>query len=138
MGDVFIETGKGYTNLRLIDGAQRKSDGRYELVAGDRIIDHNNPVFGEQVIAITPVSGEWECVTVSDERDGTSSMSRVPVLAWGLNIFGKIVPVTPDEPTGVPAGVLYAVQVRNDSRAFADGTIFVDIQTWFAYVSRKS
>jgi hypothetical protein len=91
----FIYTPRGYVNLGRVDVAKHLKSGRHQIVVDDEEIDNNCVNFGQTVISIIPVSGDWECLSTCREDDGTDSLISEPVIAWGLTAVGNVVPIVP-------------------------------------------
>ncbi|HYH23701.1 MAG TPA: hypothetical protein VD995_34220 [Azospirillum sp.] len=100
MNPVFVYTPGGYINANRIETARFNKDGRHSIVVDGVVVDSNHVDFGSLLVSLTPVSGEWECLTLCGEEDGTNSVWAEPVIAWGLTMLGEVVPVTPSERTG--------------------------------------
>ena len=132
----FIYTGgkhTEFTEIGVIDRVRRKKGGRWELYSGDRIIDEGNASLDEALTMLVAVNGDWECLTpIKDE--GRIEICVQPVLAWGLNVFGHAVPITPDEMHGVYGQ--YGLRRGTAGRVYVDGYIggFADAEAWLAFL----
>jgi hypothetical protein len=100
----FVYTPRGYVNLDGITEARFKRTGGFELYAGDTPIDADHPDFPDLVVSVLPVTGDWECLSVCAEEDGSDSLWSEPVLAWGFTVTGHLIPITPSETSGVADG----------------------------------
>jgi hypothetical protein len=133
MADHFIFTGNGFVNLRRVDSARRNGNGRYTLLEGDTVLDDNNPSFDETLVSIIPSQGEWECLTLCTEEDGSESVVVEVVVAFGLTVFGEIRPLIPS----AMKGEVGAYMLRREGRTeiAGPGGTFKDEAEWLRSVT---
>ncbi len=101
MAGPYIYVGDKYVALDAIRQAVRGADGSLVLSAAEGVVDRENSEFESTLLGIVSPQGEWECITPFVEEDGDLSAVIEPVLAFGLSIFGNLVPVVPSAPGGV-------------------------------------
>lgn len=101
MAGPYIFVGDKYVALDAIHQAVRGADGALVLSAAEGVVDRENTEFESTLLTLVPPQGDWECITPFVEEDGDLSAVVEPVLAFGLSIFGTLVPVVPSAPGGV-------------------------------------
>lgn len=129
MAGPFVYVGDKYVALDSIRQAVRAEDGRLVLSSAEGVIDRENTEFESLLLGLVPAQGEWECITPFVEDDGDLSPVVEPVLAFGLSVFGNLVPVTP----GAPGGVLGDYVLRRPGRLTvygAGGTFDGGVDEW--------
>ena len=100
MAGPFIYVGGKYVALDSIRQAARSDDGRFVLSTEQGAVDRENTEFESTLLGLVPTQGEWECIIPYAEEDGSLTPVIDPVLAFGLGIFGTLVPVVPGAPGG--------------------------------------
>ena len=96
----FVYTPNGYFPLSDVELVKIKKDGKRELWVGGKVVDDDSSP--ENVLtSIIPVQGDWECLAIGEGEDGKTEIISEPVLAWGLTAFGRVLPVTASENSGV-------------------------------------
>ncbi|MBI1272968.1 MAG: hypothetical protein GC131_02645 [Alphaproteobacteria bacterium] len=123
---IFVCTASGYVNLDQIQKLEGRSDGGYKIVSGNQVIDNNHKGIAGAVTSLIPVTAEWECLFADAQGDTAFE----PVIAWGLDPFGSLVPVTPSQPAGAQGG--YAIRKKGDPAVYARGQVFDSAQAWRA------
>lgn len=101
MAGPYVYVGDKYVALDTIRQAVRAEDGRLILSSAEGVVDRENTELESTLLALIPPQGEWECLTPLEEDDGDLAPVIEPVLAFGLSVFGNLVPVTPSAPGGV-------------------------------------
>ena len=101
MAGPFVYVGDKYVALESIRQAVRAEEGRMVLSSAEGVVDRENTEFESLLLGLVPPQGEWECITPFVEEDGDLSPVIEPVLAFGLSVFGNLVPVVPSAPGGV-------------------------------------
>ncbi len=96
----FIRTPKGYVNLATVQRAKPNGDEKTStIVVGDKVIDRRFENFKGTIVAILPTQGQWDCLYARPDRPEKDMV--MPVLAWGLDVTGRLMPVTPVHVTGL-------------------------------------
>jgi hypothetical protein len=132
----FVHTPRGYVNLNGVTDARSKGNGRFELYAGDKLVDADHPDFPELVISALPVSGEWECLSTCSEDNGSESVLSEPVLAWGLTVTGDLIPIVPSETSGVTSD--FALRRMGTSRVYEPGGDIYDDEAAWLQIRKKT
>lgn len=101
MAGPFVSVGDKYVALDSIRQAVRTGDGALVLSSEQGVLDRENTEFDSILLALVPPQGDWECITPLEEDDGRLTAVAEPVLAFGLSIFGHLVPVVPSFPNGI-------------------------------------
>jgi hypothetical protein len=130
MTSTFIYTPNGYVNLDAVSEARFGDGKRYQIFVGDRVVDGENPDFGNTVVSIAPVNGEWDCIVKCTEDDGSESALALPVLAWGLTALGRLVPITPGNASGVEGS--YALRKVGEGRVYYEMNTYETADAWLA------
>lgn len=133
MADRFVFTRNGFVNLRRIDAVRRNSSGRYILLEGETVLDDNNPSFDETIISIISPEGEWECLTLCTEDDGTNSIAVEPVVGFGLTVFGETRPLIPSAMNGEVSG--YMLRRAGQKEISGPSGMFKDEEEWLRYLA---
>lgn len=100
MADPYIFVGKKYVALSQIRSADPGPHG-YTLTGENAVLDKDNVEFDAVLLSIIPAQDGWECISAYTMDDGHLTPVIEPVIAFGLNVFGVTVPVTPGAPGGV-------------------------------------
>lgn len=128
MGIFIYGPNASYLNVNRIEKAERTDSGRYRIIIDGLVADENNAEFESKIVSIIPVSGQWEVLTLVGEDDGHSSLSSEPILAWGLTLLGKTVPVTPTQPHGVSEG--HAVRKIGSPEVYVENCAYESLEDW--------
>lgn len=129
MAGPFIYVGDRYVALDSIRQAARAKDGQLVLSSEQGIVDRENTEFDSILLDLVSPQGEWECITPIEEADGTLGAVSEPVLAFGLSVFGNLVPVVP----GAPGGVLGDYVLRRPGQTIvygAEGPFAGGLEEW--------
>jgi hypothetical protein len=139
----FIYTPKGYVNLDRVELAPHTKTGRNQIIVDGKTIDDNSVDFGKMIISVSPVSGDWECISPCEEDDGSYSLISEPILAWGLTALGSLVPITPSATDGEQG--TYVLRKSGDKRVWDGSSMggYDDADIWLKkymedYPSTKS
>lgn len=132
MATRFIYTGKDYVNLDTVQVAKSKDDGRHQIVVGGKVIDDHNLEFLTTLVSVIPVQGEWECLLRAETPD---SFTCEPVIAWGVTVLGKVVPITPGEPGGVEGEC--GLRMMGRPRVYSPNNMggYADDKEWLKLIS---
>jgi len=130
MSQQFIYAGGRYINLSQIEQVKIKGDGRWELVKDNRILDDNNASFGTIITTVLTPQGEWECLSLVSEDDGSDGVWAEPILAWGLTSLGQLTPITPSSLSGVDG--YFALRQKGSPTVYTAETSYDDETAWKA------
>ena len=100
MAGPYIFVGKKYVALSEIRSAEPGPQG-YTLNGEGAVLDRDNVEFDAVLLSIIAAQDGWECISAFATDDGDLIPVIEPVIAFGLNVFGVTVPVTPGAPSGV-------------------------------------
>lgn len=125
----FIYTPKGYVNLNQVEMAEHTKGTEYKIIIDGNVIDDKND-FGNTIISMVPVQGDWECLLPVENEDGAVEAESFPVIAWGLTVLGFSIPVTPFDMGGAEGA--YALRKKLDDHRIFDqfGQEYRDVDEW--------
>ena len=130
----FVLTDSGWLNLDTVKLLRvRDPESRETLEAevdGMRVRLHKNRL-NEAIINIIPCVG-WEHLTTCDEGNGRLSVSQEPIIAWGLNALGIMLPILPSSPYELSDFASSSFRKKNESQVFMAGQYFDDADAWLA------
>lgn len=125
----YIYIGSKYVPLTSIKSAARAPEGHYELSGDAGLIDKDNSEFDSVLLQLIAPHSDWECITPYMDEDETLAAAIEPVIAFGLNVFGAIVPVTPGAPSGVSSE--YVLRKPGQAAVYgASGSWFGGVDEW--------
>ena len=131
----YIFVGKKYVALSQICSAEPGPLG-YTLSGENAVLDKDNVEFDAVLLAIIPAQDGWECISAFAKDNGELVAVIEPVIAFGLNVFGTTVPVTPGAPSGVCGD--YVLRQAGQKPVYgADGSWPGGLEDWLENLSES-
>src|SRR6266436_5346138 len=126
MNTIFLD---GYINLNAVDRG-RAVGKEIKLYNRDKreIYRMELDTFSQTLIGAVPPVGDWEVLG--------GYASPAPVLAWGLDVLGRLKPIAPGDMEGVNGD--WAIRKVGSPLVYAHGTVFFDEDDWLNYRMKKA
>ncbi len=97
---MLIISPNGYVNTDHIAEFVRDKENprKFSAYAADgKLISHGIYQPEETIVAVIPVSGQWQKLYAEISSEGKATYSAVPIIAWALKLDGTIGAVTADD-----------------------------------------